>query len=119
MSISDDMMANYFTLLTDLSEERIAELTNSNKTHPKEAKVFLAKTIITQFYDSKAADLAAEQFEKVFAQKQLPDEMPEFTLSAEPISLSSCLSAANSSNQAACEAYVCSIGGNYRRSESN
>jgi len=87
MSISDDMMANYFTLLTDLPTERIAELTNSQKTHPKEAKVLLAKTIISQFYDSKAADSAAEQFEKVFAQKQLPDEMPEFKLSAEPVSV--------------------------------
>jgi len=87
MSISDDMMANYFTLLTDLPDEKIAELTDSQKTHPKEAKVLLAKTIISQFYDMKTADLAAGQFEKVFAQKQLPDEMPEFKLPAEPVSV--------------------------------
>ncbi|MGB7581875.1 MAG: tyrosine--tRNA ligase [Sedimentisphaerales bacterium] len=87
MSISDDMMANYFTLLTDLPAEKIVELTNSQKTHPKEAKVLLAKTIISQFYDAVAADSAAEQFEKVFAQKQLPDEMPEFKLPAEPTSV--------------------------------
>jgi tyrosyl-tRNA synthetase len=87
MSISDDMMANYFTLLTDLPAEKISELTNSQKTHPKEAKVLLAKTIVSQFYDAKAADNAAEQFEKVFAQKQLPDEMPEFELPGEPISV--------------------------------
>ncbi len=87
MSISDDMMANYFTLLTDLPDEKIAELTNSQKTHPKEAKVLLAKTIISQFYDAGAANSAAEQFEKVFAQKQLPDEMPEFKMPAEPISV--------------------------------
>jgi tyrosyl-tRNA synthetase len=87
MSISDDMMENYFTLLTDLPTERIPELTNSQKTHPKEAKVLLAKTIVSQFYDCRAADTAAEQFDKVFAQKQLPDEMPEFKLPAEPISV--------------------------------
>ena len=88
MSISDDMMANYFTLLTDLPAEKIAELTDSQKTHPKEAKVLLAKTIISQFYDATAADSAAGQFEKIFtAEKQLPDEMPEFTLSAEPVSV--------------------------------
>jgi tyrosyl-tRNA synthetase len=85
MSISDDMMENYFTLLTDLPTEKVAELTNSQKTHPKEAKVLLAKTIVSQFYGAKSADLAAEQFEKVFAQKQLPDEIPEFKLPAEPI----------------------------------
>jgi len=87
MSISDEMMANYFTLLTDLPAEKIAELTNSQKTHPKEAKVQLAKMIISQFYDSAAAESAAEQFEKVFSQKQLPDEMPEFKLPAEPVSV--------------------------------
>ncbi|MBN2019919.1 MAG: tyrosine--tRNA ligase [Sedimentisphaerales bacterium] len=87
MSINDGLMENYFTLLTDLPVEKIAELTNSQKTHPKEAKVLLAKTIVSQFYGKAAADSAAEQFEKVFAQKQLPDEIPEFKLAAEPTSV--------------------------------
>jgi tyrosyl-tRNA synthetase len=87
MSISDAMMENYFTLLTDLPNEKIAELTNSQKMHPKEAKVLLAKTIVSQFYGAQSADSAAEQFDKVFAQKQLPDEIPEFNLPAEPISV--------------------------------
>jgi tyrosyl-tRNA synthetase len=87
MSISDNMMENYFTLLTDLPAERIAGLTNPQKTHPKEAKVLLAKTIVSQFYDAKAAEMAAEQFDKVFAQKQLPDEMPEIELPPKPISV--------------------------------
>ncbi|MHC4115124.1 MAG: tyrosine--tRNA ligase [Planctomycetota bacterium] len=77
MSISDDMMENYFTLLTDLPVERIAELVNPAKTHPKEAKVLLGKTVIAQFYNEKAADLSAAQFDKVFAQGQLPDDIPE------------------------------------------
>jgi tyrosyl-tRNA synthetase len=82
MSISDDMMENYFTLLTDTPIEKIKELTNSQKTHPKQAKVLLAKMIVSQFYGESEADSAAQQFEKVFAQKQLPDEIPEFTLPA-------------------------------------
>lgn len=87
MSISDDMMENYFTLLTDLPLERISELTNPDRMHPKEAKVLLGKTIVTQFHDKTAADSAAEAFEKVFVQKQLPDDMPEFELPAEAISI--------------------------------
>ena len=87
MSISDDMMENYFTLLTDLPAERISELVNPNKTHPKEAKVLLGKTIVTQFYDKQSAETAAAQFDKVFAQKQIPDDIPEVTLPAEPISV--------------------------------
>ena len=120
MSISDDMMANYFTLLTDLPAEKIAELTNSQKTHPKEAKVLLAKTIISQFYDAAAADSAAEQFEKVFAQKQLPDEMPEFKLPAEPISVKQLLTYLQACRIGRrCKAYVCTIGRNYRRPKSS
>ena len=77
MSISDDMMENYFTLLTDLPMDRIAELTNPNKTHPKQAKVLLGKTIVSQFHGPQAANAAAAEFDKVFAQGQLPDDMPE------------------------------------------
>ncbi|MFC1794082.1 tyrosine--tRNA ligase [Planctomycetota bacterium] len=100
MSISDDMMENYFTLLTDLPAEKIAELVDPGKTHPKEAKVLLAKTIVAQFWeeasDSKLvevsdtmsiSDAVAIEFDRVFAQKQLPEEMPEFALPAEPISV--------------------------------
>jgi tyrosyl-tRNA synthetase len=84
MSISDEMMENYFTLLTNLSAERITELVNPDKTHPKEAKVLLAKTILIQFYDEKTAQLAATQFDKVFAQGQLPDDIPEVKVSSAP-----------------------------------
>jgi tyrosyl-tRNA synthetase len=91
MSISDDMMENYFTLLTTLPTDKIAELVNPNKTHPKEAKVLLGKTIVAQFYDDKAAEDAAAEFDKVFAQGQLPDEMPEVEMSAEPIAASKLL----------------------------
>jgi len=87
MSISDDMMENYFTLLTNLPLERIAELTNPSKTHPKEAKVLLGKTIVAQFYDKTAADAAAAEFDRIFAQGQLPDDIPVVELPPEPISV--------------------------------
>jgi tyrosyl-tRNA synthetase len=91
MSISDDMMENYFTLLTALPTDKMAELVNSEKTHPKEAKVLLGKTIVAQFYDDKTAENAATEFDKVFAQGQLPDEIPEVEMSAEPIAASKLL----------------------------
>jgi tyrosyl-tRNA synthetase len=85
MSISDEMMENYFTLLTDLPAEKIAELVNPDKTHPKQAKVLLGKTIVSQFYNDATAQLAAEQFDKIFAQGQLPDDIPEIKIAAKPI----------------------------------
>jgi len=85
MSISDDMMENYFTLLTGIPADRIAELTDPARTHPKEAKVLLGKTVVAQFYDTAAANAAAAEFDKVFAQKQLPDEIPEIAIAPAPI----------------------------------
>jgi len=91
MSISDDMMENYFTLLTDLPSERIAELVDPGKTHPKEAKVLLGKMIVSQFYAEADAEAAVAEFEKVFAKGQLPEEIPEVEMTAEPITASKLL----------------------------
>ena len=91
MSISDDMMENYFTLLTNLTTKEIAELVNSDKTHPKKAKVLLGKTIVSQFYNESAAQAAAAEFDKVFAKGQLPDEIPDVDIPAVPIAASKLL----------------------------
>jgi tyrosyl-tRNA synthetase len=93
MSISDDMMENYYTLLTDIPAAKIKELVNPQKTHPKEAKVLLGKTIIKQFYDEAAGETAAAEFEKVFAQKQMPQDMPEVKISGQSITAAKLLSA--------------------------
>ena len=95
MSISDDMMENYFTLLTNLASEKITELIKPDKTHPKEAKVLLGKTIISQFYDDKKAEDAAKEFDKVFAQGQLPDEIPEFLMPPSEVSVKTILLTTN------------------------
>lgn len=93
MSLSDEMMENYYTLLTDVPTERIAELVDPSKTHPKEAKTLLGETIVEQFYDEAAGQAAAAEFEKVFAQGQLPDDIPEIALPAEPLSVKQLLTA--------------------------
>ena len=85
MSISDEMMENYFTLLTGLPTEKITELVDSDKTHPKEAKVLLGKTIIAQFYNDATAQLAAVEFDKIFAKRQLPDDIPKVQIAADAI----------------------------------
>ena len=87
MSITDEMMENYFTLLTDLPTEEITNFVDPTKTHPKKAKVLLGKTIVSQFYNESNAETAAAEFDKVFAQGRLPDEIPEFTLPADAISV--------------------------------
>lgn len=72
MSISDEMMEGYFTLLTDTPVEQIKALVDPTQTHPKEAKVMLGKGIVAQFHGDMAAQAAADHFDKVFRQKEIP-----------------------------------------------
>ncbi len=91
MSISDELMLNYFTLLTNLPEEKIKELTDGTKTHPRDAKVLLGKEIVGQFYGAAAAQAAADEFASIFAQKQLPTDIAEVKVAAVEVMLSKLL----------------------------
>jgi len=75
MSISDELMIKYYTLLTD------EDLDGIKKLHPKDAKVKLAKEIIRQYHGLGIAELAAEEFDRVFSNKEAPVNMPEFKIS--------------------------------------
>jgi len=85
MSISDEMMENYYTLLTDWPLDEIKTLVDPSQTHPKEAKIRLGQTIVAQYYDDAAAAAAAAHFDKVFKQKEIPDDMPVVQLAHEPV----------------------------------
>ena len=84
MSISDDLMWRYYELLTDLSLSEIQGLRQAvaeGREHPKEVKKRLAMTIVAQFHSETAAREAAEEFERVFARRELPKEAPEIRIS--------------------------------------
>ena len=86
MSISDELMWRYYTLLTDLGPDQITQLSNrvsAGELHPKQAKVDLAKRIVTDFHGAAEAERAAEEFERRFARKELPEELPVIELSEE------------------------------------
>jgi tyrosyl-tRNA synthetase len=72
MSVSDELMIKYYELLTDENMDSV------KKMHPKEAKVKLAKIIITQYHSAGAAEKEAEEFTRVFSQKEIPQDMPVF-----------------------------------------
>ena len=89
LSVSDDLMFRYYELLSDLSSEEIATLKSKmtrGELHPKEIKKQLARELTARFHSQEAALKAEENFEKVFQQKGLPDEIPELSIkSNEPI----------------------------------
>ena len=76
MSISDTLMIKYYELLTDEPLEKIKDM------HPKLAKVKLAKGIITQYYSQEEAQAAGLEFQRVFSQKELPQDMPVYKLTS-------------------------------------
>jgi len=87
MSIPDSLMANYFTLLTDLPGERIEALLDENQTHPRQAKATLAKHIVARYHGRAAAEAAAAEFDRVFAEKQLPSDMPQIRVESPAMSI--------------------------------
>ena len=76
MSITDELMLKYYELLTDQDLARV------KKMHPKEAKMALAEDIIRQYHSRADAQRARLEFERVFAQKELPKDMPEYKVGA-------------------------------------
>jgi len=73
MQVSDDLMWRYYLLLTDRSEAEIARMRESM--HPMEAKIALGKAIVTDFYSAAEADHAAEVFQRVVRDREVPEDM--------------------------------------------
>ncbi|MDC2966831.1 tyrosine--tRNA ligase [Acidimicrobiaceae bacterium] len=80
MSIPDEIMWDYFTMLTDLE---ISEIDNfrknvdKGKTNPFDYKKMLGKLIVSEIYDENSALVAESTFENITINKNLPENMPE------------------------------------------
>lgn len=88
MSISDELMWRYFNLLSFRGANEIDRLKAevASGLNPRNVKVMLAREIVSRFHSGHEADVAAEDFDARFKRGALPDEMPELTSPAGPIS---------------------------------
>lgn len=77
MSIPDALMESWFTHLTRESEQRIAELCDQQKTHPRDAKLVLAQLITQEMHGAEAAEAARQAFLSTFSKGELPQDIPE------------------------------------------
>jgi len=83
MSISDGLMWRYYELLTDLTPAQIDALRESAKSgqrNPRDIKVELAKSIVSDFHSNEEAQLAEEEFVRRFRNKETPDKIEERVL---------------------------------------
>lgn len=83
MSIPDDVMADYYTLCTDVDTDEIEAIKAgiaSGSVHPMDAKKRLAREIVTIYHSAQAGVDAQAEFERVFSSREVPLDMPEINL---------------------------------------
>ncbi|HWC32087.1 MAG TPA: tyrosine--tRNA ligase, partial [Actinomycetota bacterium] len=83
MSIPDDVMPTWFRLCTDLDPEELERIERGlaeGPMQPAETKRRLAREIVRLYHGDEAARAAEEQFDRVFRQHELPDDVPERAL---------------------------------------
>ncbi|HXJ11384.1 MAG TPA: tyrosine--tRNA ligase [Candidatus Limnocylindrales bacterium] len=83
MSIPDDLMWTYYELTTDRTPQQITALkqeVSSGALHPMDAKMRLAEEIVSGFHGLDPARKAAENFQRVFRDRQSPEEMKQFII---------------------------------------
>ena len=88
MSIPDSLMIKYYSLLTGLPKQEIEKISagiKSNVIHPKDAKKQLAKILVSSFYGKNQADKAEREFESIFKEGGLPDNIPVVKVSSKDI----------------------------------
>ncbi len=74
MSISDALLEKYVRLLTDLNWEELQKL------HPKEQKQKMAHAVVARYHSAQVADEALAEFERVFARRERPTDVPKLYL---------------------------------------
>jgi tyrosyl-tRNA synthetase len=85
MSIPDKAMGQFFRLVTRWSPKEIEGIEKeieAGKLHPRDAKMKLAREIVTIFYSVQEALAAEEAFVRLFQQKETPEEMPDYEMKA-------------------------------------
>lgn len=84
MSIPDHAMPNWMNLLTRWTPREIAQIeeaVRAGRLHPKDAKMRLARELVSIFHGDEAAQKAEAHFVRVYQERELPPEVPEYPLS--------------------------------------
>lgn len=89
MSISDTLMWSFFELLSFRSLAEIQGFKDQIAAgeNPRNVKVALAQEIVARFHDQAAAEKALERFEARFKHGEIPDDLPEVTLTGAPMGI--------------------------------
>jgi len=89
MSIPDEIMWEHLKLLTDFNLDDIKEI------HPKDAKMKLAKYLVSFYYSQPVAEKESKEFHQVFSEKKIPTQMPAYKIKTKKIDVVKTLSDMN------------------------
>ena len=84
MSLPDDVMIDYFTLVTDVPSEELEEIRRQivkRSVNPMDVKKRLAREIVTDLHGVDAATRAEESFARIFQQGEIPEDVVEYRMS--------------------------------------
>ena len=99
MSISDDLMFRYYELLTEVPLDDLQRLRAdiaAGRRHPMDTKADLAVRIITDYHGAAAAELAREEFNRVFRKREMPEDIETKSISSGlPVRLAKLLASVN------------------------
>ena len=87
MSIPDELMWSYYELITDRTPQEVESLkgqVQSGRLHPMDVKMRLAEEVVGGFHGADAGQKAAENFQRVFRDRQAPAEMDEVRMKRVP-----------------------------------
>lgn len=83
LSIPDNLIYQYFELATNVSNQKLtaikSQLADGNA-NPRDVKRELARTLVTMYHNQEAAEIAQAEFDNIFINKGLPDEIEEFNI---------------------------------------
>ncbi len=84
LSIPDNLIFKYFSLVNSKSNIEIEDYKFSlktNKINHRDLKRKLAREIVSIYHDNKSASFAESNFDKIFVKKEIPDDIPEISIS--------------------------------------
>ncbi|HMO49909.1 MAG TPA: tyrosine--tRNA ligase [Kiritimatiellia bacterium] len=83
MSISDDLMWRYFSLVLNRSDKEIQEWREQvadGKLHPRDVKDRLGRELVARFFDAETGEAASQEFRRVFSAGQIPEDIAIFPI---------------------------------------
>ena len=94
MSVSDDLMWRYFSLVLCMTEEEIEGLRQNMKSgqcHPRDMKDDLAKRVVAKFHSVEAGEKESAEFARVFSKHELPSDIPDVEIFSSSMNLTALL----------------------------